>query len=106
MRPHGITPKYDGVTRAGVEKHDEWEAIYERDGGICQTCGKPVEWNHAQTAHCIADTKANRSRSGDHIIDHPLNRKLTHGGPCNDAQNIGNNPGKCAELIRRIEEAY
>jgi hypothetical protein len=102
MRPVGITPKYDGYTKKGVEKSDEWESIYYRDNGICQTCGLPVEWVKAQAAHCIANTKANRQKYGDYIIDHALNRKLTHGGGCNDAQNIGNNPGKCNELVLQI----
>ena len=105
MRPHGITPKYDGVTRAGLALYEERLAIYSRDGGRCQTCGEMVDINAFQVAHRIANTKANRSRFGARIIDHLLNKATTHPGRCNDAQNIGNNPGKCAELVRRIEEA-
>ena len=105
MRPHGVTLKYDGVTRAGLALYEERLAIYSRDGGRCQSCGEMVDINAFQVAHKIANTKANRKRFGSHIIDHRLNKATTHAGQCNSAMNIGNNPGKCAELIRRIEEA-
>lgn len=105
MRPHGITPKYDGVTRAGLALYEERLSIYSRDSGICQACGDPVDINSFEVAHRIANTKANRKRFGAHVIDHSLNKATTHPGRCNSAMNIGNNPGKCAELIRRIEEA-
>lgn len=105
MRPHGITPKYDGCSRAGFALYEERLAIYSRDGGRCQSCGEMADINLFTVAHKIADTKAFRHKYGARVIDHRLNKATTHAGRCNDAQNIGNNPGKCAELVRRIEEA-
>jgi hypothetical protein len=104
MRPHGITPKYDGYSRSGLALYEERLAIYSRDGGRCQTCGDMVDINSFTVAHKIAATKCNYKRFGAHIIDHRLNKATTHAGRCNDRQNIGNNPGKCAEMIRQIEE--
>ena len=104
MRPHGITPKHDGCSRSGLALYEERLAIYSRDGGICQACGNRVGVNEFEVAHLIANTKVNRKRFGSHIIDHRLNKATTHAGRCNSAMNIGNNPGKCAELVRQIEE--
>jgi hypothetical protein len=64
-----------------------------------------VDINSFTVAHKICNSKAMRHKYGDRVIDHRLNKATTHPWRCNDAQNIGNNPGKCAELIRRIEEA-
>ena len=105
MRPHGITPKYDGATRTSLALYEERLAIYSRDGGRCQSCGEMVDINAFQVAHKICNSKAMRHKYGDCIIDHRLNKATTHAGRCNDRQNIGNNPGKCAELVRQIEEA-
>jgi len=77
--------------------------VAERDQYICQTCFQRAD--PGCIAHLIADTKANRKIYGNHIIDHPLNKKWTHiSNKCNDAWNIGNNPGKCKKLICKILE--
>lgn len=102
MRPLNVSIKYDGITAAGLDAQEEREAIYRRDGGICQTCKKPVAFDAFELAHRIANTKANRRRWGAEIIDHPLNKATTHRGRCNSATNIGGNPGACAELVDRI----
>lgn len=95
MRPCTARPKYEGITRAGLDASDERAAIYARDGGRCRSCGERVPWGEFELAHRIANTKANRARWGDAVIDHPLNRVVTHRGACNDACNIGGNPGEC-----------
>jgi hypothetical protein len=80
-------------------------AIYYRDGGICQSCHRPVSIQAFQVAHRIADTVSNRKRYGGHVVDHALNKSTTHAGKCNDAQNCGFNPVQCAEIVKAIREA-
>jgi hypothetical protein len=104
VRPANLQPKYDGVTPEGITAQDEREAIYLRDHGRCRTCGKRVAWDEFELAHLIANTVANRKRWGDEIIDSPLNKATTCRGKCNDAQNIGNDPQECGELVNRIWE--
>ena len=103
MRPADALPKYDGITPGGVEAQEEREAIYLRDHGRCQTCGKRVAWGDSELAHRIANTDSNRKQWGDEIIDSPLNKATTCRGRCNDAQNIGNDPEKCRDLVERIK---
>jgi hypothetical protein len=101
MRPQGILPKHD-ATRSGLESADEREAIYIRDGCRCQTCLGAVPFDGFELAHRIANTKANRKRWGDRVIDSPHNRVVTHPGRCNSRQNIGGNPQACLALIERM----
>jgi hypothetical protein len=102
MRPFGGSPKYDGPTRAGIESADEREAIYIRDGGRCQTCLEAVPFDGFELAHRIANTKANRRRWGNRVVDSPQNRCVTHPGRCNSRQNIGGNPAACLALANKI----
>lgn len=71
-------------------------------GGVCQVCGLPLIQGKPQMAHRIADTKANRAKWGNWVIDHYLNVAMTCSLKCNDACNIGNNPGACLRLINEI----
>lgn len=70
-------------------------------GGRCEVCGEPLG-NKAQGAHRIANTEANRRKWGAWIIDHPFNIKMVCSLKCNDACNIGNNPGACLDLVEQI----
>lgn len=88
--------------RARFELYEERLRIYSRDGGICQACGEPVDINSFQVAHRIANTKANRSRWGTRVIDHPINKATTHPGRCNDAMNCGFNPSKAQAIADEI----
>ena len=94
--------KFDGITRSALDREDERVAIYARDRGRCQTCGEPVAWGDFELAHGIAATKCNYRKYGAEIVDHALNKHLTHRGRCNDAQNIAGDPGKCEALIDEI----
>lgn len=67
-------------------------------GGVCEVCGKPLGV-HAQGAHKIANTEANRKKWGSWIIDSPLNIAMVCSLKCNDACNIGNDPGACLDLV-------
>jgi hypothetical protein len=102
MRPSNVTVKYDGITTAGLDAYEERIAIYSRDGGICQTCHKPVAFDEFELAHRIANTKANRHRWGSAVIDSPLNKCVAHRGQCNSARNIGGRPMECAALAALI----
>ena len=86
------------------DKHDQRLEIYNRDGGICQYCGEPVDINFFETAHLIADCVWARKRYGDCVIDHPLNRVVTHSGNCNALVQCTNNPVKREELANKIRD--
>ena len=88
--------------RARFETHEQRLAIYERDGGICQYCGLPVDINSFQVAHRIASTKWALAKWGREIIEHPLNKATTHPGACNDLIQVTNNPIAREELIDSI----
>lgn len=71
-------------------------------GGVCEVCGKPLTDSTWQGAHRIANTKANRAKFGDLVMDHQLNIAIVCSLKCNDSCNIGYNPGACIELARNI----
>jgi len=102
VRPCNAQPKYDGITADGIAAQDERESIYLRDGGRCQTCHKLIAFDAFTLAHHIANTKANRLRWGNDVIDSPLNKCVTCPGACNDKQNIGGRPIACAVLAAQI----
>lgn len=89
--------------RKRLATYEERLAIYSRDGGICQHCHAPVSIHAFEVAHRIAQGKANRKKWGDAIIDHPLNKAITHRDACNSGMNIGHNPMACAVLVAKIE---
>jgi hypothetical protein len=91
--------------KSNLDAFDERTALYAQARGHCQTCGNPVAFDAFQLAHCIANSKANRRKYGAHIIDHPMNKRVTCPGRCNDAQNCGFDPGKCAAIVREIRES-
>ena len=45
-------------------------------GGVCEVCGKTLTAGTWQGAHRIANTKPNRAKWGNFIIDHPMNISL------------------------------
>jgi hypothetical protein len=105
MRPPGMVPKYDGIIQAGVDSYEERLYLYHLYHGRCQGCGEPLDFNEMELAHCIANTKANKRKYGKWVVNSRANLRPTHRGDCNDAQNCGNNPAKCAEIVEtaRIE---
>jgi hypothetical protein len=73
-----------------------------RSGGVCEVCGAPLAYG-MQGAHRIANTIPNRRKYGSLVIDHPLNIGIVcRDMACNDALNIGQNPGKILELLADI----
>ena len=92
--------------RKRFEQHEERLAIYTRDKGICQACGKFVDINLFQIAHKIANTKTNRLKYGNAVIAHVLNKATTHPGKCNDFMNCGFKPDKCQEIVDAILDEF
>ena len=91
--------------REKLEAEDKKKRIYFQRGGRCKICGNPVPMSEAQLAHGIANTKPNIKKYGKEVIHHEKNLSLTCGnkfGRCNDACNIGNNPGKVLDLLEDI----
>ena len=86
--------------------HEERLAIYNRDGGICQACGLPVNINSFEVAHRIANSVCNAKRFGRSVIDSPHNKACTHRGRCNDAMNCGFKPDKCAEIVALVQADF
>lgn len=75
-----------------------------KSGGVCEVCGKQLTNSTWQGAHRIANTKPNRAKWGDFVIDHPENIAIVCSLKCNHVCNIGYNPGECLRLIKKIVE--
>lgn len=73
-------------------------------GGVCEVCGKTLTAGTWQGAHRIANTKTNRAKWGNFIIDHPLNIAIVCSLACNHVCNIGYNEGACLQLAKKIIE--
>lgn len=86
-----------------AEKHQRMVAL-AKSGGVCEVCGKALTNSTWQGAHRIANTKPNRAKWGDFIIDHPENIAIVCSLKCNHVCNIGYNPGACLRLIKKIVE--
>ena len=71
-------------------------------GGVCEVCGKTLTSSTWQGAHRIANTKPNRAKWGDFVIDHPENIAIVCSLACNQVCNIGYNPGACLRLVQKI----
>jgi hypothetical protein len=85
-----------------TKKHNKLKLfIAERDKFTCQVCGK-----YLGLSGCIADrisqSKVNRKKFGNEIIDNPLNKVYTCISVCNDSFNLGYNPYKTKKLIDLI----
>lgn len=91
--------------RDRFETHEKRLAIYARDCGICQYCGRPVDINSFTVAHRIARSKWAVAKYGREIIEHPLNKACTHPGACNDLIQCTNRPVERENLVQVIKEA-
>mgnify|MGYP000883282375 CR=1 FL=1 len=72
--------------------------------GVCEVCGRPLNEGQPQGAHRIGNTKANRAKYGNFIIDHNLNMGMTCSLKCNGALDISKDIGKVIKLCKRIYE--
>lgn len=71
-------------------------------GGVCEVCGRPLNDGQPQGAHRIGNTKSNRQKYGDTVIDSPLNIGYTCSLKCNGELDISENPAQCIALIKKI----
>ena len=81
-----------------------WQRQYALaiSGGVCEVCGKTLTQSTWQGAHRIANTKANRAKWGNMVVDHPLNIAIVCSLKCNHVCNIGFDEGACLKLVQRI----
>ena len=86
----------------------DWErvqltAMYIRDRYTCRTCNQSVYlYSSPQRAHRIANTKSNRKKYSDFVIDHIDNWASVCSLRCNGKQNIGGSPVQAQRLADDI----
>ena len=87
-----------------MNEAETWQRQYALaiSGGVCEVCGRTLTPSTWQGAHRIANTKPNRARWGNWVIDHPLNIAIVCSLKCNQICNIGYNEGTCLKLVQRI----
>lgn len=73
-------------------------------GGVCEVCGRALSEGQPQGAHRIGNTKANRAKYGDFVIDHYFNMGMTCSLKCNGALDISGNIGEVIKLCKSIYE--
>lgn len=71
-------------------------------GGVCEVCGRPLRDGQPQGAHRIGNTKANRAKYGDFVIDHRFNVGMTCSLSCNGKLDISGDTGAVIRLCARI----
>lgn len=71
-------------------------------GGVCEVCGRPLRDGQPQGAHRIGNTKTNRQKYGEFVIDHPLNIGMVCCLKCNGILDISRNPAECIKLCKKI----
>lgn len=74
-------------------------------GGFCEVCGCPLNEGQPQGAHRIGNTKMNRAKYGDFVIDHRFNMGMTCSLKCNGKLDISGNAGEVIKLCKRIYES-
>jgi len=87
------------------DQHEERLDIYDRDGGLCRTCGLFVDINSFTIAHRIANCKWAIAKYGREVIGHPLNKATTHPGRCNDGVLITYKDAEREALVAEIRKA-
>ena len=75
---------------------------YAMSGGVCEVCGKPLNYGQPQAAHRIGNTQMNRKKYGSFIIDDPLNVGYTCSLECNGKLDISYKPNEVLKLIADI----
>jgi len=81
------------------------KAVYARERGICETCGKHLKWGEFELAHRIPQNKTMLRIYGPEVVHHPRNLALTcKNAACNDGVSISNHPIEIAEMVREIRE--
>lgn len=84
-----------------VEKEQRRHALAV-SGGLCEVCGRPLRDGQPQGAHRIGNTKANRQKYGDFVIDHRFNIGMTCCLKCNSELDISGDTGEVIKLCCKI----
>lgn len=71
-------------------------------GGVCEVCKKPLTDGQAQGAHRIGNTKLNRAKYGDFVLDHKYNIAYVCSLKCNASLDISKNQGEVFNLCKKI----
>lgn len=90
------------MTETEKEQHLYALAI---SGGFCEVCGRPLRDGQPQGAHRIGNTKTNRAKYGDFVIDHCFNIGMTCSLKCNGELDISGDNGAVIRLCARIYAA-
>lgn len=78
------------------------EAIFARDGWLCQWCGRPIREGVPQLGHRIPQRKMYLKRYGAEVIHHPLNMASACSLLCNGRLDIGGQPREIERLAGKI----
>lgn len=81
---------------------EQREKAFERSGGVCAVCGKPLAGNQMQYAHAIGNTESNRKKYGSFFIDSTYNGCLVCSLECNADVDVGKSPGRIMEKLVEI----
>jgi hypothetical protein len=95
--------------RQHFEASEERLELWREQSGKCATCGR-IHRNpeSMEVAHKIANTRANRGEYGTDVVGDRMNKAavcrggMYRGRSCNDAQNVGNQPGTARALAAMI----
>lgn len=90
------------MSRRSLDLEEDRMTLYRRQHGLCETCNQSLRYQESQLAHRIPEALWAIKKWGMSVIDHPLNKALTHAGACNDAVLIGNDPETCKALVKLI----
>ena len=87
-----------------MNDYENIRQIFERDGYICQSCGKTIVGKQPQRAHILSQGKGARKIYPNTVIDSGYNAKATCSLKCNDklAVNIATRPVLCEKLVDAI----
>ena len=81
---------------------EQREKAFERSGGFCVVCGKPLAGNQMQYAHKIPQKDMYIKKYGTWVIDHALNGELVCSLACNQSIDVGSSYGNHLDIIADI----
>lgn len=90
--------------REALEYEEKRTYLYNKAGGYCEVCGKPVGFNTFHWAHRIPQNDMNLKKYGKEVIHHPLNAAVTCGLYCNGRVSIRNHELCIEKLVYKIQE--
>jgi hypothetical protein len=92
------------MSRRSERLRDERVVMNTEQGYRCATCHLALPYEGGELAHKIPNAVWAKAKYGPRVIDHRLNKVLTHPGFCNDQQNLQNKPLACDRLAAEIRK--